>query len=64
MIRREIVLPADRDEVRDLVVHLLAEEDDSLAQQPRVDVERALTAAVGLEHHRYYGSHHHGSLLL
>ena len=40
------------DEVRDLVVDLLAEEDDPLAQEPRVDVERPLAAAVGLDHHR------------
>ena len=35
-----------RDQVRDVVVDLLAEEDDALAQEPRVDVERALVAPV------------------
>jgi hypothetical protein len=37
------------DEVRDLVVDRGADEDDALAQQPRVDVERALAARVLLD---------------
>ena len=42
-----------RDQVRDLILDLLAEENDPLAQQTRVDVERALEASVLLHHHRY-----------
>ena len=38
------------DEVGDLVVDLLAEEDDALAQEQRVDVEGALAARRLLEH--------------
>ena len=41
-----------RDQVRDRVVDLLAEKDDALPQEPRVDVERALAGTVRLEHHR------------
>ena len=52
-----------RDEVRDLVVNLLAEEDDALPEQPRVDVERALAAAVRLEHHRDHLTDQHEHLL-
>src|SRR5438445_1964562 len=37
------------DQVGGLVLHLGAEEDDPLAEQPRVEVERALEAAVGLD---------------
>ena len=48
------------DQVRDLVVDLAAEEDDPVAQKPRVDVERALGAAVGLDHGR---DHWHERLL-
>ena len=39
------------DEVRDLVVDLAAHEHDALAQQPGVDVERALAARVLLDDH-------------
>ena len=49
------------DEVRDLVVDRRADEDDALAQQARVDVERALAARVLLDHHR---DHRHRSVLL
>src|SRR3954451_6890781 len=52
-----------RDQVRDLVVHLLAQEHDSLAQQARVDVEGALPAPVLLDDHRNNGAHDHGNLL-
>src|SRR5436189_41952 len=41
------------DHVRDPVLNLLAEEDDALAEQARVDVERAFVAAVLLHDHRY-----------
>ena len=40
-----------------MVVDLGAEEDDPLAQQPRVDVEGALVAAVGLDDHRNQRAH-------
>ena len=43
------------DQVRDLVVDLLTEEDDALAQQHRVDVEGPLAALGLLEHHRHQG---------
>src|SRR5207249_10130661 len=43
-----------------IFVDLRAEEDDPLAQQARVDVERALVAAVGLDDHRDQA---HGLLL-
>ena len=39
------------DQVRDLVVHGRAEEDDALVQEPRVDVERALAARRLLDDH-------------
>ena len=39
------------DEVRDLVVHRGAEEDDALVEQAGVDVERALAARVLLDDH-------------
>ena len=39
-------------EVRDLVVDRRAEEDDPLAQKPRVDIELALTERRLLDHHR------------
>ena len=45
------------DHVRDLVVDLAAEEDDALAQQAGVDVERALVAPVGLDDHRDQRAH-------
>ena len=38
-------------EVRDLVVHRRAEEDDPLAQQAGVDVERALSARSLFDDH-------------
>jgi hypothetical protein len=40
------------DHVRRRVLDLGAEEDDSLAEQPREDVEGALEASVGLHDHR------------
>src|SRR5256885_3038305 len=40
------------DDVRHLVIHLAGDEDDPLAQQPRVDVEGALAARVLLDDHR------------
>jgi hypothetical protein len=39
------------DEVRDLVVHGRAEEDDPLVEQTAVDVERALAARRLLDDH-------------
>src|SRR5260370_28436809 len=39
-----------RNEVRDLVVDLTAEEDDAILQQPRVNVVGALTAPGLLDH--------------
>jgi hypothetical protein len=45
------------DEVRDLIVDRRAEEDDSLVEQTRVDVERALAARGLLDHHRNQGAH-------
>ena len=39
------------DEVGDVVVDLLAEEDDPLAQKARVDVEGALAAGGLLDDH-------------
>ena len=39
------------DQVRDLVVHGRAEEDDPLVEQPAVDVERALAARGLLDDH-------------
>jgi len=47
------------DQVRDLVVHLLTEEHDPLAEQARIDVEGALRASVLLDHHRYDRSDQH-----
>ena len=47
-------------EVRDLVVHRLAEEDDPLAEEPGVDVVRALAAGGLLDDHWDQG--HGGSL--
>src|SRR5580765_1570498 len=46
-----------RQQVRDVVVDLGAEEDDALAQKARVDVEGALVAAVGLDDHRDQHAH-------
>ena len=43
------------DEVGDVVVDRGADEHDALAQQPRVDVERALSARVLLDDHRHQG---------
>jgi hypothetical protein len=40
------------DQVRDLVVDLVAQEDDPLVEQSRVDVERALAARCLLDDHR------------
>jgi hypothetical protein len=40
------------DHVRRRVLDLGAEEHDSLAEQPREDVEGALEAPVGLDDHR------------
>jgi hypothetical protein len=40
------------DQVRDLVVDGGSEEDDSLIEQARVDVEGALAARRLLDHHR------------
>ena len=51
------------DQVRDLVVDLLAEEHDALAQQARIDVERTLPAPVLLDDHRHDRSHQHFDLL-
>ena len=48
-------------EVRDLVVDRRADEDHALAEEARVDVERALTACVLLNDHR---DHRHCSALL
>src|SRR4051794_6234729 len=45
------------DEVRDLVVHRRAEEDDPLVEQTGVDVERALAARRLLNDHRYEWAH-------
>jgi hypothetical protein len=42
-------------EVRDLVVHRAAQEDDAVAQQARVDVEGALAALALLDHVRDQG---------
>jgi hypothetical protein len=39
------------DQIRNLVVDRLAQEDDPLAEQPRVDVERPLAAGCLLDHH-------------
>ena len=39
-------------EIRDVVVDGAAEEDDAVAQQPRVDVEGALAALALLDHVR------------
>jgi hypothetical protein len=49
------------DQVRDLVVDRAAEEDDAVAQQPGVQVERPLRAVVRLEHGR---NQRHGLLLV
>jgi hypothetical protein len=46
-------------DVRDVVVDPAPQEDDSVAQQPRIDVERALTALILFDHHRDQG---HASL--
>jgi len=48
------------DQVGDVVVDWLAEEDDPLVQQARVDVERALAARALLDDHRDEG---HGGIL-
>ena len=40
------------DHVRDVVLDLLAQEDDPLAEQPGVDVERALAPRGLLDDHR------------
>src|SRR5947199_5284748 len=45
------------DEVRNLVVDRHAEEDDSIPEQARVDVERALPARVLFDHHRDERAH-------
>ena len=45
------------DQVRDLVVHGRAEEDDPLVQQAGVDVERALPTGGLLDDHRYEWAH-------
>src|SRR5829696_1916879 len=50
------------EQVGDLVVHGRAEEDDSLVQEGRVDVERALASGSLLDHHRDQRAHA-GSLL-
>ena len=55
------------DEVRRARLDFAAEEDDPLAQQAREDVERALEAAVGLDHHRHevlHGDSFHGNMQL
>src|SRR5437867_1742259 len=41
------------DQVRDVVLDLVAEEDDTLPQQSRVDVVGALATAAGFDDHRY-----------
>ena len=43
------------DQVRDLVVDGRTEEDDSLVEKPRVDVEAALAARALLDNHGYEG---------
>src|SRR3954447_19665106 len=45
------------DEVRDLVVHRRAEEDDALVEQARVDVEGAFATRRLLNDHRYEWAH-------
>src|SRR3954447_20501372 len=45
------------DEVRDVIRHGRAEKDDSLVEQPRVDVERAFTARRLLYDHRDQWAH-------
>src|SRR3989304_4951696 len=40
------------DQVREVVLDLVADEDDPFLQQPRVDVVGALSAAGGLDDHR------------
>jgi len=52
------------DQVGNVVVHLLAEKHDALAQEPRIDVERALVGARLLYHHWHDRSDQHGDLLL
>ena len=45
------------DHVCELVVDLLADEDDALVQKPGVDVEGALAARRLLYDHRYHETH-------
>src|SRR5215212_3668437 len=45
------------DQVRDLVVHGRAEEDDPLVEEAGVDVERALPTGGLLDDHRYEWAH-------
>src|ERR1051325_4296178 len=45
------------DQIRDLVVHRRAEEDDPLIQEAGVDVERTLPAGGLFDNHRYEWAH-------
>ena len=60
-VRREVTLPVEPERAWELITDpeelegWLADEHHPLAQQPRVDVERALPAGVLLHHHRYQG---------
>ena len=50
------------DQVRDVLGHRSAEEDDPLVEQAGIDVERALAARGLLDHHWDKGTHGCGSI--